>query len=68
MGKELIGAGSVISIQNLSEYSAMMIMLSAYTLAIACGLSVITIGVGFGMLFAILIGFVWLGLKSHVKH
>lgn len=68
MGKELIGAGSVISIQNLSEYSAMMIMLSAYTLAVACGLSVITIGVGFGMLFAILIGFVWLGLKSHVKH
>ena len=68
MGKELVGAGSVISIQNLSEYSAMMIMLSAYTLAVACGLSVITIGVGFGMLFAILIAFVWLGLKSHAKH
>ena len=68
MGKELVGAGSVISIQNLSEYSAMMIMLSAYTLAVAGGLSVITIGVGFGMLFAILIAFVWLGLKSHAKH
>ena len=68
IGKELIGAGSVISIQNLSEYSAMMIMLSAYTLAVAGGLSVITIGVGFGMLFAILIAFVWLGLKSHAKH
>ncbi|TSJ90607.1 lysophospholipid transporter LplT [Gilliamella apicola] len=68
IGKELVGAGSVISIQNLSEYSAMMIMLSAYTLAVACGLSVITIGVGFGMLFAIVIAFVWLGLKSHAKH
>ena len=68
IGKELIGAGSVISIQNLSEYSAMMIMLSAYTLAVAGGLSVITIGVGFGMLFAIIIAFVWLGLKSHAKH
>lgn len=68
IGKELIGAGSVISIQNLSEYSAMMIMLSAYTLAVACELSVITIGVGFGMLFAIIIAFVWLGLKSHAKH
>ncbi|KES16897.1 Major Facilitator Superfamily [Gilliamella apis SCGC AB-598-P17] len=68
IGKELIGAGSVISIQNLSEYSAMMIMLSAYTLAVAGRLSVITIGVGFGMLFAILIAFVWLGLKSHAKH
>lgn len=68
IGKELVGAGSVISIQNLSEYSTMMIMLSAYTLAVACGLSVITIGVGFGMLFAILIAFVWLGLKSHAKH
>ncbi|OCG09635.1 lysophospholipid transporter LplT [Gilliamella apis] len=68
IGKELVGAGSVISIQNLSEYSTMMIMLSAYTLAVAGGLSVITIGVGFGMLFAILIAFVWLGLKSHAKH
>lgn len=68
IGKELIGAGSVISIQNLSEYSAMMIMLSAYTLAVAGELSVITIGVGFGMLFAIIIAFVWLGLKSHAKH
>ena len=68
IGKELVGAGSVISIQNLSEYSAMMIMLSAYTLAVAGGLSVITIGVGFGMLFAIVIAFVWLGLKSHAKH
>lgn len=68
IGKELVGSGSVISIQNLSEYSAMMIMLSAYTLAVAGGLSVITIGVGFGMLFAILIAFVWLGLKSHAKH
>jgi MFS transporter, LPLT family, lysophospholipid transporter len=65
IGKELIGAGSVISIQNLSEYGAMMIMLSVYTLAIACDLSVITIGVSFGMLFAILIALVWLGLKSH---
>jgi MFS transporter, LPLT family, lysophospholipid transporter len=65
IGKELIGAGSVISIQNLSEYSAMMIMLSVYTLAIACDLSVITIGVSFGMLSAILIALVWLGLKSH---
>ena len=68
IGKELIGAGSVISIQNLSEYSAMMIMLSAYTLAVAGELSVITIGVGFGMLFAIIIAFVWLGLKSRAKH
>jgi MFS transporter, LPLT family, lysophospholipid transporter len=68
IGKELIGAGSVISIQNLSEYGAMMIMLSFYTLAIACDLSVITIGVSFGMLFAILIALVWLGLKSHAKH
>ena len=68
IGKELIGAGSVISIQNLSEYSAMMVMLSAYTLAVAGEISVITIGVGFGMLFAIIIAFVWLGLKSHAKH
>lgn len=67
MGKELIGAGSVVSIQNLSQNSAMMIMLGLYTLAVAIKLPVITIGVGFGGLFAIVIFFLWIGLKKHAK-
>lgn len=68
IGKELVGAGSVISVQNLSEYSAMMIMLGLYTLAVALNLSVTTIGVGFGSLFALVIFLLWLGLKNNESH
>lgn len=65
IGRELVGAGSVISVQNLSEYGAMMIMLGLYSLAIALNISVITIGVGFGCLFALVIFLLWLGLKNN---
>jgi MFS transporter, LPLT family, lysophospholipid transporter len=68
MGKDLVGAGSVISVQNLSEYSAMMIMLGLYTLAVALNLSVTAIGVGFGSLFALVIFLLWLGLKNNEPH
>jgi MFS transporter, LPLT family, lysophospholipid transporter len=68
IGKELVGAGSVISVQNLSEYSAMMIMLGLYTLAVALNLSVTAIGVGFGSLFALVIFLLWLGLKNNESH
>ena len=68
MGKDLVGAGSVISVQNLSEYSAMMIMLGLYTLAVALNLSVTAICVGFGSLFALVIFLLWLGLKNNESH
>ena len=68
IGKELVGAGSVISVQNLSEYTAMMVMLGLYTLAVAMDLPVIAIGVGFGGLFAVVILLLWLGLKKHAKN
>ena len=68
IGKDLVGAGSVISVQNLSEYTAMMVMLGLYTLAVAMDLPVIAIGVGFGGLFAIVILLLWLGLKKHAKN
>ncbi|MFQ0993886.1 lysophospholipid transporter LplT [Gilliamella sp. BG2] len=68
IGKELVGAGSVISVQNLSEYTAMMVMLGFYTLAVALNLSVTAIGVGFGSLFALVIFLLWLGLKNNESH
>lgn len=68
IGKELVGAGSVISVQNLSEYGAMMIMLGLYSLAIALNIPVIAIGVGFGCLFAFVIFILWLGLKNNAAH
>ncbi|OCG17662.1 lysophospholipid transporter LplT [Gilliamella sp. App6-5] len=68
IGKNLVGAGSVISVQNLSEYTAMMLMLGLYTLAVYLNLSVITIGVGFGSLFAIVIFLLWLGLRKNATN
>ena len=58
----------MISVQNLSEYTAMMVMLGLYTLAVAMDLPVIAIGVGFGGLFAVVILLLWLGLKKHAKN
>lgn len=54
-GKNTIGAGSAIAVQNFSEYSAMMVMLGLYSATIAIGLPVIVIGVGFGVLFSLAI-------------
>lgn len=68
IGKEIIGAGSVIAVQNLSEYGAMMIMLGLYSVAVAAGVPIIAIGVGFGALFALVILLLWLGLKNNAKH
>ncbi|SCC13889.1 MFS transporter, LPLT family, lysophospholipid transporter [Gilliamella bombicola] len=68
IGKDLVSSGSIISVQNLSEYTAMMLMLGLYTLAIYSKLSVITIGVGFGSLFAIVIFLLWLGLRKNATN
>lgn len=59
LGKQMIGAGSAIAVQNFSEYSAMLAMLGLYSLTIALGISVIWIGVGFGCLFALTIALLW---------
>jgi MFS transporter, LPLT family, lysophospholipid transporter len=68
IGKGLVGAGSVISVQNLIEYTSMMVMLGGYTLAVALNLSVIAIGVGFGSLFAIVIFLLWLRLRKYATN
>ncbi|MCX8575174.1 MULTISPECIES: lysophospholipid transporter LplT [unclassified Gilliamella] len=67
-GKDLVGAGSVISVQNLSEYTTMMVMLGLYTVAVSFKISIITIGVSFGALFAIVIFLLWLGLKKYATN
>lgn len=58
-GKNTIGAGSAIAVQNFSEYSAMMLMLGLYSVAIAIGLPIIAVGVGFGALFSLVILVLW---------
>jgi len=59
-GKENVGSGNAIAVQNLGENSAMLIMLGLYTLAIKAGAPAVATGVGFGVLFALAITVLWL--------
>lgn len=61
-GKESVGAGNAIAVQNLGENLAMLLMLGLYSLVVKLGVSVIAIGIGFGVLFACAIGLLWLWL------
>ena len=59
-GKQTVGAGNAIAVQNLGENTAMLLMLGLYSLAVKVGLPVVGIGVGFGGLFALAIAGLWL--------
>ena len=58
-GKESVGAGNAIAVQNLGENSAMLLMLGVYSVAIKLGASPVATGVGFGALFALAIAVLW---------
>ena len=58
-GKQTVGAGNAIAVQNLGENVAMLLMLGLYSLAVKVGLPVVGIGVGFGALFALAIAALW---------
>ena len=59
-GKQTVGAGNAIAVQNLGENLAMLLMLGLYSLAVKVGVPVEGIGVGFGGLFAIAIAGLWM--------
>ncbi|EOX3820976.1 MULTISPECIES: lysophospholipid transporter LplT [Enterobacter] len=59
-GKQTVGAGNAIAVQNLGENLAMLFMLGLYSLAVKVGVPVVGIGVGFGGLFAIAIAGLWM--------
>ncbi|MGL4859393.1 MAG: lysophospholipid transporter LplT [Enterobacteriaceae bacterium] len=58
-GKQSVGAGNAVAVQNLGENSSMLLMLGLYALAVHAGFAVVTIGIGFGLCFALLIGGLW---------
>lgn len=58
-GKVSVGAGNAIAVQNLGENTAMLVMLGLYSLVVKLGVSVMTIGIGFGVLFALAIAMLW---------
>ncbi|EKK5378140.1 lysophospholipid transporter LplT [Morganella morganii] len=59
-GKETVGAGNAIAVQNMGENGAMLLMLGLYSLAVKAGVPVVVIGAAFGSLFALAIGGLWL--------
>ncbi|MGG5839777.1 lysophospholipid transporter LplT [Huaxiibacter chinensis] len=59
-GKQTVGAGNAIAVQNLGENIAMLLMLGLYSLAVKAGAPVVGIGVGFGALFALAISGLWI--------
>lgn len=59
-GKQTVGAGNAVAVQNLGENLAMLLMLGLYSLAVKVGVPVVGIGVGFGGLFAIAIAGLWM--------
>ncbi|WP_038920118.1 MULTISPECIES: lysophospholipid transporter LplT [Dickeya] len=62
-GRESVGAGNAIAVQNLGENGAMLLMLALYSLAVKVGVPVLAIGVGFGVLFALAIAGLWVWVQ-----
>ncbi|MFW0766859.1 lysophospholipid transporter LplT [Trabulsiella odontotermitis] len=59
-GKQTVGAGNAIAVQNLGENGAMLLMLGLYSLAVKVGIPVVGVGIGFGVLFALAIAALWI--------
>jgi LPLT family lysophospholipid transporter-like MFS transporter len=59
-GRETVGAGHAIAVQNLAENSAMLVMIGLYTLTIRARIPVVGIAALFGSGLAITIGALWL--------
>jgi len=66
-GKETVGAGNAIAVQNLAENTAMLLMLGLYSLVVKIGIPVIGIGAGFGVMFALAIAGLWWWKLRQVK-
>ena len=58
-GKESVGAGNAIAVQNLGENIAMLVMLALYTIAVKLGAPAVATGIGFGGIFAVAIAVLW---------
>ncbi|AYQ53382.1 Lysophospholipid transporter LplT [Dickeya solani] len=63
-GRESVGAGNAIAVQNLGENGAMLLMLALYSLAVKVGVPVLAIGIGFGALFALAIAGLWVWVQT----
>lgn len=58
-GTHSVGVGNAVAVQNMAENTVMLFMLGLYSLGLKIGISIITIGVSFGVLFVLLIAGLW---------
>jgi LPLT family lysophospholipid transporter-like MFS transporter len=58
-GRESVGSGNAIAVQNLAENSAMLLMIGLYTLAVRAGVPIVSIAGLFGVALAVAIGALW---------
>jgi LPLT family lysophospholipid transporter-like MFS transporter len=59
-GRQSVGAGHAIAIQNLAENSVMLVMVGFYTLVVRAGAPIPGIAAGFGAFLSLAIGALWL--------
>jgi len=59
-GRETVGAGHAIAVQNLAENTAMLVMIGLYTLAVRSGAPIVGIAGIFGAGLSVAIGLLWL--------
>ncbi len=63
-GKESVGAGNAIAVQNFGENLAMLLMLGLYSLVVKLGAAAVAIGIGFGVLFSAAILLLWIVTRA----
>jgi LPLT family lysophospholipid transporter-like MFS transporter len=59
-GRETVGSGNAIAVQNLAENLAMLLMIGLYTLAVRAGAPIVSIAGLFGFGLAAAIAALWL--------
>jgi LPLT family lysophospholipid transporter-like MFS transporter len=59
-GRQSVGAGHAIAVQNLAENTAMLVMIGLYTLAVRAGTPIVAIAGLFGAGLAVAIAVLWL--------
>jgi MFS transporter, LPLT family, lysophospholipid transporter len=59
-GREIVGPGNAIAVQNLVENAAMLLMIGLYTIAVRYGAPVVSTAGVFGAALAAAIGALWL--------
>jgi LPLT family lysophospholipid transporter-like MFS transporter len=58
-GRETVGAGNAIAVQNLAENTAMLVLIGLYTLAVRAGAAIVGIAGVFGFALAVTIAGLW---------